>query len=72
MRAAAVWATERAIHVVDVAHRFGGGTAVYADSPLQRRQRDVHTLAQHFIVRPDTLTAAGAALLGHEPGVPVF
>ena len=71
-RAAAVWATERAIHVVDVAHRFGGGTAVYADSPLQRRQRDIHTLAQHFIVRPDTLTAAGAALLGHEPDVPVF
>ena len=36
-RAAAAWATERATHVVDTAHRFGGGTAVYADSPLQRR-----------------------------------
>ena len=71
-RAAAVWATERATHVVDTAYRFGGGTAVYADSPLQRRARDIHTLTQHFIVRPDTLTTAGAVLAGLEPDVPVF
>ncbi len=71
-RAAAAWATERATHVVDTAQRFGGGTAVYADSPLQRRLRDIHTLTQHFIVRPDTLTTAGAVLAGQEPDVPVF
>ena len=71
-RASAAWATERATHVVDTAHRFGGGTAVYADSPLQRRLRDIHTLTQHFIVRPDTLTTAGAVLAGQEPDVPVF
>jgi alkylation response protein AidB-like acyl-CoA dehydrogenase len=71
-RAAAAWATDRAAHIVDVAHRFAGGTAVYADSPLQRRLRDVHTLTQHFIVRPDTLTSAGAVLAGQDPGVPVF
>ena len=71
-RAAAAWATERATHVVDTAYRLGGGTAVYADSPLQRRARDIHTLTQHFIVRPDTLTTAGAVLAGLEPDVPVF
>ena len=71
-RAAAVWAAERATRAVDTAHRFAGGTAVYADSPLQRRLRDVHTMTQHFIVRPDTLTTAGAVLTGHEPDVPVF
>ena len=71
-RASAAWATERATHVVDTAQRFGGGTAVYADSPLQRRLRDIHTLTQHFIVRPDTLTTAGAVLAGQEPDVPVF
>jgi alkylation response protein AidB-like acyl-CoA dehydrogenase len=71
-RAAAAWAADRATHVVDTAHRFGGGTAVYADSPLQRRVRDIHTLTQHFIVRPDTLTTAGAVLVGQEPDVPVF
>jgi alkylation response protein AidB-like acyl-CoA dehydrogenase len=71
-RAAAAWASERATHVVDTAHRFAGGTAVYAASPLQRRLRDVHTLTQHFIVRPDTLTTAGAVLAGRAPDVPVF
>jgi alkylation response protein AidB-like acyl-CoA dehydrogenase len=71
-RASAAWATDRAAHVVDTAHRFGGGTAVYADSPLQRRLRDVHTLTQHFIVRPDTFTVAGAILAGQDPGLPVF
>jgi len=71
-RASAAWATERATHAVDTAHRFGGGTAVYADSPLQRRLRDIHALTQHFIVRPDTLTTAGAVLAGQEPDVPVF
>ncbi len=71
-RAAAAWAVERATHVVDTAHRFGGSTSVYADSPLQRRLRDIHTLTQHFIIRPDTLVSAGAVLSGHEPGVPVF
>jgi alkylation response protein AidB-like acyl-CoA dehydrogenase len=72
IRASAAWATDRATHVVDTAHRFGGGTAVYADSPLQRRLRDIHTLTQHFIVRPDTLTTAGAVLAGQEPDVPIF
>ena len=56
--------------MVDTAYRFGSGTAVYADSPLQRRARDIHTLTQHFIVRPDTLTTAGAVLAGLEPRRP--
>jgi alkylation response protein AidB-like acyl-CoA dehydrogenase len=71
-RAAAVWSTDRAVHAVDTAYRLAGGTAVYADCPLQRRIRDMHTLAQHFIVRPDTMTTAGAVLAGLDPGTPVF
>jgi alkylation response protein AidB-like acyl-CoA dehydrogenase len=72
VRAAAAWATDRATRVVDTAHRLAGSTAVYAESPLQRRLRDIHTLTQHFIVKPDTLTVAGAVLAGLEPAVPVF
>lgn len=71
-RGAAVWAAERATGIVDTAYRLGGGTSVYAASPLQRRLRDVHTLTQHFVVRPDTLTTAGAALVGIQPDVPIF
>lgn len=72
LRAAGVWTVERAIAVVQAAYRAGGGGAVYDDSSLQRRLRDVETLAQHFLVRLDTLTTAGAVLTGHEVDVPVF
>lgn len=71
-RAASAWATSRAAAVVDMAYRSGGGTTLYSDQPLQRRLRDVHALTQHFLVKADTLTAAGAVLAGHDPGVPLF
>jgi alkylation response protein AidB-like acyl-CoA dehydrogenase len=71
-RAAAVWATARAAAVVDTAYRCGGGSAVYADSPLQRRLRDVHAVTQHFLVKQDTMITAGAVLAGQEVTVPVF
>jgi alkylation response protein AidB-like acyl-CoA dehydrogenase len=71
-RAAAVWATERAAAVVDTAYRAGGGSSLYAGCPLQRRLRDVHAVTQHFLVKRDTLTTAGAALAGQDVTVPVF
>jgi alkylation response protein AidB-like acyl-CoA dehydrogenase len=72
IRAAAVWATDRATEVVTAAYRAGGGSSVYASSPLQRRLRDVNVLTQHFLVRKDTLTTAGAILAGQEVSVMVF
>jgi alkylation response protein AidB-like acyl-CoA dehydrogenase len=72
LRAASVWATTRATAVVDFAYGAGGGTAIYSASPLQRRHRDIHALTQHFIVRPDTLTTAGAILAGQDVDVMVF
>jgi alkylation response protein AidB-like acyl-CoA dehydrogenase len=72
IRAAAAWATDRAAEVVRTAHRAGGGGAVYASSPLGRRLRDIDALAQHFLVRPDTLTTAGAILAGQDIDVHVF
>jgi alkylation response protein AidB-like acyl-CoA dehydrogenase len=72
MRAAAAWAADRSAAVVETAYRFGGGSSLYDDCPLQRRLRDIQALAQHFIVKPDTLTAAGAVLAGQEPQVMVF
>jgi indole-3-acetate monooxygenase len=72
VRAAGVWATERAADVVTRAYRAGGGGSLYAASPLQRRLRDINAIAQHFLVRPDTLTTAGAVLAGQDITVPVF
>jgi indole-3-acetate monooxygenase len=72
MRAAAVWAASTASAVVDTAYQTGGGTSLYADSPLQRRLRDIHAVTQHFLVKPDTLTTAGAVLAGQDADLTVF
>ncbi len=72
VRAAAAWATDLACQVTSTAYRAGGGGSVYAESPLQRRLRDVNAVTQHFLVRQDTFTTAGAVLAGQDITVPVF
>ena len=72
IRAAGAWATARAAAAVDTAYLAGGGSSLYADSPLQRRFRDIHAVTQHFLVKPDTFTTAGAVYAGQEIQVPVF
>jgi hypothetical protein len=58
--------------VVRAAHRAAGGGAIDLSSPIGRRLRDVTALGQHFLVRQDTLTTAGALLAGQAIDVPVF
>jgi alkylation response protein AidB-like acyl-CoA dehydrogenase len=72
VRAAAAWATERAVAIVERAYRGGGSSSLYEASPLQRRLRDINALTQHFLVRPETLTTAGAVFAGQDIEVPVF
>jgi indole-3-acetate monooxygenase len=72
MRAAITWAATTAASVVDMAYHAGGGGAIYAGSPLQRRFRDIHALTQHFLVKLDTFTTAGAVLAGAEADLTVF
>jgi len=66
LRADATWITRVAASVVDVAYTSGGGTAMYVTSPLQRRLRDIRALTQHFAVKGDTFTLAGAVLAGED------
>jgi indole-3-acetate monooxygenase len=66
IRSTMTWIVETAAGVVDTAYRAGGGTALYNTSPLQRRLRDIHTLTQHFGVKLDTYTLAGAVVAGQE------
>jgi alkylation response protein AidB-like acyl-CoA dehydrogenase len=72
VRAAGAWAADRAVAAADVAYRAAGSHSVFDDSVLQRRWRDLHALVQHFLVRPDTLTSAGAVLTGQDPNLLVF
>ena len=66
LRSGAAWATTAAAEVVDVAYTSGGGSSLYLHSPLQRRLRDVHAVTQHFALKEDTFTLAGAVLAGQE------
>ncbi|HUE30386.1 MAG TPA: acyl-CoA dehydrogenase family protein [Verrucomicrobiae bacterium] len=66
LRLAATHATLASAAAVDIAYGAGGGTAVYAASPLQRCFRDIHVATQHVMVAPATLELAGRILLGLE------
>jgi alkylation response protein AidB-like acyl-CoA dehydrogenase len=72
MRSALSWAATTAAAVVDMAYHAGGGSSIYAANPLQRRFRDVHAITQHFLVKLDTLTTAGAVLAGAEADLTMF
>jgi alkylation response protein AidB-like acyl-CoA dehydrogenase len=72
LRSAAVFAVTTAAAVVETAYRAGGGSSLYATSPLQRRLRDVNAVNQHFLFKSDTLTTCGALMAGQEPDISVF
>ena len=71
-RAASTWAVDRSVEVTATAFRAGGGSSVYRTCPLQRRLRDIDVLAQHFIVKRDTLSTVGAVLAGQGLDAPIF
>src|SRR5262249_3747368 len=65
-------AVSSAVEAVDLMYAMGGGSSVFAASPLDRQFRDVHTLAQHAALGPMTREPAGRMLLGLEPDAPLF
>lgn len=56
-----------AVGAVDAAYTLAGGSAVYSDSSLQRRLRDIHTAAQHAYVGRQQYAALGAMLAAPNP-----
>lgn len=66
-RLAAVYATEQAAQAVSLCFQSAGSVAIYADSPLQRALRDVHTTTQHYALSGQGYEITGRVLLGFEP-----
>ena len=64
IRLAAVTAAEHSVQAVDLAYHLGGGSSVFASSPLQRCFRDVHTGSQHVMVSRRMLETIGRWRLG--------
>jgi indole-3-acetate monooxygenase len=66
LRLAATHATRTAAEAVNLMYEAGGGTAIYARSPLDRRFRDIHTAKAHMMVSPASLELTGRIRLGLE------
>jgi alkylation response protein AidB-like acyl-CoA dehydrogenase len=64
LRLAATHAVRSSAEVVRTMYDLGGGTAIYDDSPLQRRFRDAHTATAHFQVNEASRELPGRILLG--------
>jgi len=69
LRLAATHAVSTAVKVADLMYTAGGGTAIYATSPLQRALRDAHVVTQHMMVAPATLELVGRVLFGIDTDV---
>ena len=63
LRLAATHAVRSAAAVAREMYDLGGGSAIYEDSPLQRRFRDAHAATAHFQVNPATWELTGRLLL---------
>jgi indole-3-acetate monooxygenase len=60
----AIWLATTCVRGVDACFALGGNSALYETSPLQRRLRDVHVAAQHFVAQQRHYVGAGKLLLG--------
>ena len=66
LRLAATHAVRTSADVVRAMYDLGGGTAIFDDSPLQRRFRDAHTATAHFQVNAASREVPGRILLGQD------
>ncbi|WP_437669301.1 acyl-CoA dehydrogenase family protein [Sorangium sp. So ce131] len=64
IRLVQTYTTDVAAEVASFAYRAGGGSALYAASPLQRCFRDIHAATQHIGATDDAYEFAGLARLG--------
>jgi alkylation response protein AidB-like acyl-CoA dehydrogenase len=64
LRLAATHAARTSADVVRSMYDLAGGSAIYDDSPLQRRFRDAHTATAHFQVNAASREVQGRLLLG--------
>jgi alkylation response protein AidB-like acyl-CoA dehydrogenase len=66
LRLAAAHAATECAEITTAMYRAGGGSAIYAKSPLQRHFRDANVVTQHIMVQDTAAQLAGRVLLDVE------
>jgi alkylation response protein AidB-like acyl-CoA dehydrogenase len=66
--ATAAWVIQTCARAVDACFNIAGAAAIYLDSPLQRRLRDMRALMQHRAANLDFVAQGAAELLGQPSG----
>ena len=64
IRMASTYAIHKGREAVDVVYNAAGATAIFANQPLERRFRDVHTVTQQLQGRLSHFETVGAWMLG--------
>lgn len=67
VRMASTYAIHKGKEAVDAVYNATGATAIFRNSPLERRFRDVHTVTQQLQGRMSHFEAVGSWMLGNEP-----
>ena len=65
-------ANEWSMETVSEMCALGGTRALYTSSPLERIQRDSHTMMRHLAAMPIWAENAGRVMFGLEPEFPLF
>ena len=60
------------VEAADMAFRYGGGEALFLESPLQRIKRDIEGGAQHILVGEHNFELLGKAMLGVTGATPAI
>ncbi|MFB6891936.1 acyl-CoA dehydrogenase family protein [Kitasatospora sp. NPDC056327] len=64
LRLSAATVAENSSAAVDLLFRLAGSSSIYADNPLERYFRDMHSAEKHITVSPTNIEMAGQYLLG--------
>jgi alkylation response protein AidB-like acyl-CoA dehydrogenase len=67
LRSAKTLADTNAVEAIDLLYEAMGSQAIMASNPLERRFRDIHATAAHFMSSRDGFRVAGAVMMGLDP-----
>lgn len=72
LRLASTYSIHMAVEVVQFAYRAGGSSTIFAGHPLERRFRDINTVAQQIQARHSHFETVGQVLFGLEADTTLF